>query len=61
MKKMSVKEFIKEQNVELEESKKLLGECFIFILKYDPEMTPSSYRANILTKIKEHLDGGTIQ
>lgn len=51
---------LKEKEEELEETKKLLAKAYVFLLKYDPEVTPTSIRSDLLNKIKTFLDGGTI-
>jgi len=51
---------LKEKEEELEETKKLLAKAYIFLLKYDPEVTPPHIRSDLLNKIKTFMDGGTI-
>lgn len=45
----------------LEEAKKLLGECYLYVVEYDPETMNPRIRFNLMKKIKQFLDGGTIQ
>lgn len=60
MEEQTYKEALKEKEEELENTKRLLAKAYLFLLKYDPEVTPQNVRTNLLNEIKTTLDGGTI-